>query len=95
MNYLLNKCGTAFSFYPLSQESPTISPWSVISIASAAGCVGNPGMVMISPQKTTTKPAPELSDTSVTIRVKFLGLPRASSSPESEYWVFAIQIGKK
>jgi len=50
---------------------------------------------MISPQKTTTKPAPELSDTSVTIRVKFLGLPRASSSPESEYWVFAIQIGKK
>src|SRR4030042_1464825 len=76
-----------------NQDSPTISPSSVTSTFSADGTVGSPGMVMISPQYTTTNPAPALRETSVTISVKPRGLPSASSSSDSEYWVLAMQTG--
>ena len=51
------------------------------------------GMVMISPQITTTKPAPALSRTSRTGTECPVGAPRRVGSVEKEYCVFAMQIG--
>ena len=40
------------------QNNPEMTPLSSISMLSAAGSLGRPGMVMMSPVYTTTKPAP-------------------------------------
>ena len=46
------------SFSPNNQNRPTTSPFSSISMASAAGTFGRPGIAMISPVNATTNPAP-------------------------------------
>lgn len=56
---------------------------------SAAGCLGRPGMVRMSPAYATTKPAPAESRTSRTVMRKPCGRPTFSGSSEREYWVFA------
>ena len=55
------------------QNSPSIRPASFSRIASADGRRGRPGMVMISPQITTMKPAPAASRTSRTGTPKPVG----------------------
>ena len=49
-----------------TQNSPTILPSGLMSIASAAGTFGKPGIVMISPQIATTNSAPADNRTSRT-----------------------------
>ena len=46
-----------------------------MSIVSAAGTLGRPGMVMMSPVSTTTKPAPAATITSRSGTSKFFGRP--------------------
>ena len=56
-----------------AQNSPSITPVGVERIVSAEGARGRPGMVMISPQIATTKPAPAASRTSRTGTPKPVG----------------------
>ena len=63
-----------------SQNNPSISPASLMQMLSAAGLRGRPGMVMISPQTTTTNPAPALSRTSRTGSECPVGAPRRLGS---------------
>ena len=60
---------------------------------SAEGTLGRPGMVMISPQIATMKPAPAERRTSRTGMVNPVGAPRALGSVVNEYCVFAMQTG--
>ena len=60
----------------------------------AAGTRGRPGMVMISPQMTTIKPAPADSRTSRIGTAWPLGAPRRLGSVEKLYWVLAMQTGR-
>ena len=57
------------------QNRPVITPFSSTSIFSAAGTLGRPGMVMMSPVCTTMKPAPAEIFTLVTLMVKPSGRP--------------------
>ena len=41
------------------QKRPTVLPVSSMSTCSDAGTLGRPGISIMSPQMTTTKPAPE------------------------------------
>ena len=75
------------------QKSPLIFPLLSQSIFIAAGALGRPGIIMISPVRATTKPAPAESFTSLTVMVKFSGLPSFVGSSERLYCVFATQIG--
>ena len=59
----------------------------------AAGTFGSPGMVMMSPQTTTTNSAPADSLTSRIGMVNPVGEPLASALVEKLYWVLATQIG--
>src|SRR5690606_3738410 len=77
-----------------NQLRPSISPSSFRKIFSEAGFEGRPGMVMISPQMTTTKPAPAESLTSRIGTVWPVGAPRRLGSVENEYWVLAMQTGR-
>ena len=61
---------------------------------SAAGTLGNPGMVMISPHTTTINSAPDESLTSLTGKTWPLGAPFKLGSVEKLYCVFAIQTGR-
>src|SRR5262249_8616473 len=76
-----------------AQNSPTIRPSTPTSIESAAGTRGSPGMVMISPQTTTTNTAPAESLTSRTLIVWSTGAPLVSALVEKLYWVLAMQTG--
>ncbi len=71
-----------------------MTPSSLTSIFSAAGTFGRPGIVMISPVSTTTKPAPAEILQFLIVMVKPLGRPSNVGSSENEYWVLAIQIGR-
>ena len=62
---------------------------------SAAGFFGRPGIVMMSPVSTTTKPAPALMRTWRTVTRKFLGAPSLAASSEKEYWVLAMHTGRR
>ena len=64
-----------------------------MSIESAAGTFGRPGMVMISPQMATMKPAPAERRTSRTGMVWPVGAPRWLGSVVNEYCVLAIHTG--
>src|SRR3974377_2482291 len=52
--------------HAVHQNNPTIRPSSLRSIELAAGTLGSPGMVIISPQIATTNSAPAESRTSRT-----------------------------
>ena len=60
------------------QNSPEITPFSSTSIRSAAGTFGSPGIVMISPVRTTANPAPAEIFTFFTVTVKPSGAPSFS-----------------
>ena len=77
-----------------TQNSPIISPWALIPIFSAAGTFGKPGMVIISPQTATTKPAPADNRTSRIGTICPVGAPSAAGSVEKLYCVFAMQTGR-
>jgi hypothetical protein len=61
---------------------------------SAEGALGRPGMVMISPQMTTRKPAPAESRTSRIGTTWSVGAPLRLGSVEKDYCVLATQIGR-
>ena len=62
-----------------------IVPSDKISIFSAAGVFPNPGIVIISPVKSTTNPAPADNRASFMLTVKSVGRPFKSGLSESEY----------
>ena len=62
---------------------------------SAAGDAGSPGMVRISPVRTTTNPAPALTRRPLTVTVKSSGVPPFAGSSEKLYCVFAMQTGRQ
>ena len=64
-----------------------------MSILLAAGTFGSPGIVMMSPVRATTNPAPFEILTFLTVSSKSFGAPRSFGSSESEYCVFAIHTG--
>ena len=68
-------------------------PSSSTSMFSAAGTLGSPGIVIISPVKATIKPAPAETFSERTVTLKFSGAPNFDISSEKEYCVFATQIG--
>lgn len=85
--------------YPLVEaQSFCISPLSLPSgirrTLRAAGVFGRPGIVITSPVSGTRNPAPALSRTSRTLRVKSRGRPTSAGSSLKESWVFAMQMGK-
>ena len=61
---------------------------------SSAGCLESPGMVMMSPASATMKPAPLERVTSLTRRRKPSGAPSFLGSSDSDYCVFAMQMGR-
>ena len=63
-------------------------------MASAAGTLGNPGIVIISPQIITTNSAPDESLTSLIGITCPDGAPFRFGSVEKLYCVLAIQIGR-
>ena len=69
-------------------------PSSSTSMRCAAGTLGRPGIVMISPVTSTTNPAPAASRTSRTATVCPEGAPRCEGSVENDDWVLAMQIGR-
>lgn len=77
------------------QHSPLIVPSSSISIASAAGCLGNPGMVMIDPVYTTRNPAPAETLIPVTVMVNPLGHPGTFGLSVKEAGVLPMQTGRE
>ena len=62
-------------------------------IESAAGTLGKPGIVIISPQTTTINSAPEDNRTSLTGRTCPVGAPLRLGSVEKLYCVLAIHTG--
>ena len=60
---------------------------------SAAGDLGRPGIVRMSPVSTTMKPAPADTFTFLMVTVKPSGAPSLVGSSEKDYWVLATQMG--
>ena len=75
------------------QNNPVILPFSSTSIFSAAGTLGKPGIVIMSPVRATRNPAPAETFRFRTVMVKSRGAPSLAASSEKDYWVFAMQIG--
>ena len=69
-------------------------PSGVTSIFSAAGTLGSPGIVMMSPVSATMKPAPADTRRLRTVMRKPSGAPSLDWSSVKEYWVFAMQMGR-
>ena len=77
-----------------NQKRPDTRPSSSTSIVSAAGFLGRPGIVMMSPQIATTKPAPAKRRVLSTCSVNPDGRPPFFGSSEKEYGVLAMTIGQ-
>src|SRR6476620_1423193 len=75
------------------QNSPAMVPSGWTRIASADGVLLRPGIVMISPARATTKPAPADGETSRMVRRKPLGRPSLVASSLKLYCVLAMQTG--
>ena len=60
---------------------------------SAEGCLGRPGMRMISPVMGTRNPAPLAITISRTVTRKSLGRPIRSGLSDRDFWVLAMQMG--
>src|SRR6478735_8262716 len=54
---------------------------------------GEPGIVMMSPARATTNPAPADGVTSRTVILNPVGRPSLVGSSEKEYWFLAMQTG--
>ena len=61
---------------------------------SLDGTRGKPGIVMMSPHTTTTKPAPAAKRTSRMFIECPEGAPSSDGSVENEYWVLAMHTGR-
>src|SRR5882724_4966302 len=72
---------------------PTISPLAFTSTLAARDTLGRPGISIMFPAITTTKPAPAESDASVTLRTQPEGAPSSLGLSENEYCVLAMQTG--
>ena len=68
-------------------------PSSSISIPSAAGTLGKPGIRTVSPKIGITKPAPEANSNSRTVTSKSVGRASFFSSSLSDLGVLTIQTG--
>ena len=64
-------------FYLAGQNNPLIEPFSSISIFSADGIFGSPGIVITSPVNATIKPAPEQTFRFFTVTAKFSAAPKS------------------
>ena len=73
--------------------TPVISPSAFTSMAAAREIFGSPGMSIMFPAITTTKPAPEDSDASVMFSVQPVGAPINFGLSDREYCVFAMHTG--
>src|SRR5581483_581746 len=73
--------------------TPLITPSSSTSIDAARDTFGRPGINIMFPQITTTKPAPAESEASVTRSVQPVGAPKIFGSSVKEYCVLAMQTG--
>ena len=71
-----------------------ITPASSTSIRSAAGTLGRPGIVIMSPVSTTMKPAPAEILIFLIVTVKPSGAPIFVASSEKLYCVFATHTGR-
>ena len=60
----------SLSCYVTYQNRPEMTPFSSTSMASAAGVLGRPGMVRMSPVRATMNPAPAETFTFRTVRMK-------------------------
>src|SRR5215471_127331 len=74
-------------------QTPTIAPLESTSMLAARETLGSPGMSIMLPAITTTKPAPAESEASVTFKVQPEGAPRSFGLSEKEYWVLAMHTG--
>src|SRR5215467_8341758 len=75
-------------------QMPVIFPESSTSIEAARETFGRPGINIILPEITTTKPAPAESEAFVTLRVQPVGAPSRLGSSDKEYCVLAMHTGK-
>ena len=80
--------------YFLYQNNPVIFPNSSISIISAAGTFGSPGISIISPAIAIINPAPAAILTSFIVTVNPVGLPKRFALSERDFCVFETQIGR-
>lgn len=62
-------------------------PFSSMSIFSAEGILGKPGMVIISPVMATMNPAPAETFKLRTVITNPSGAPKRAALSEKEYWV--------
>lgn len=69
----------------LYQNKPEIAPFSSMSIFSAAGYSGNPGILIISPVIGITKPAPAAISIYRTVTTKSLGRPNNLGLSERDF----------
>src|SRR5262249_7299331 len=74
-------------------DRPMISPSGRMPRCSAAGSLGRPGMVMMSPVFATTNPAPAEPYTALMVIRNPVGRPSRLGSSVREYWVFAMHTG--
>src|SRR5206468_11752606 len=83
----------AFSWF--LQKSPTMLPLASMSIPSAPGTLGSPGIVRLSPAYATTKPAPAERATSRIVTVNPRGRPGRFGSSLREFCVLATHTGSR
>src|SRR5690349_15080486 len=74
-------------------RNPVMWPLASMSIFSAAGTFGRPGMSIMSPATATTNPAPAERRTSRTGNSDPWGAPMSLGSWLMDDWVLAMQMG--
>ena len=77
----------------MDQNSPLICPFSSISMLSAAGLFGRPGMVSTFPVSATMNPAPSDGRNSRTVMRKPYGAPYSLTRSHKEVGVLAMHTG--
>jgi len=80
----LEEASSSSSRTQAHQLSPTISPFSSMSMISAAGCDDSPGIVLMSPHMRYTKPAPTEARASRTGMRHPTGAPFSAESDDSD-----------
>src|SRR5258708_23877005 len=74
-------------------QTPMMAPESSASMEEARETFGRPGISIMLPEITTTKPAPADSEALVTLSGQPVGAPKRFGSSEREYCVLAMQTG--
>src|SRR5665648_307535 len=90
--------GTTGQDYPgniiAHQNNPDITPLLSISIFSAAGFFGSPGIIIMLPAIGTINPAPDARSIFLIFTLKSFGRPFFDGSSESDFCVFAIHTAR-